>query len=81
MTKAVHVSRTERTRFTVSRTDNGTAGTVIIGSDDIAITLTAINAIATTGQMISSPAPQSGLSFGSLLNNFTVGRVGTRPNC
>ncbi|KAG1901070.1 uncharacterized protein F5891DRAFT_1187765 [Suillus fuscotomentosus] len=76
-TNAVYVSRTERTRFTISRTDSGTAGTVIIGSDKIAITLTtanlSINVDTVTGQVILSPAPQSGLTFSALLGNFTVG--------
>ncbi|KAG1901075.1 uncharacterized protein F5891DRAFT_1277800 [Suillus fuscotomentosus] len=76
-TNAVYVSRTERTRFTISRTDSGTAGTVIIGSDKIAITLTDVNMFihvdTATGQVILSPAPQSGLTFSALLGNFTVG--------
>lgn len=76
-TNAVYVSRTECTRFTISRTDSGTAGTVIIGSDKIAITLTtanlSINVDTATGQVILSPAPQSGLTFSALLGNFTMG--------
>ncbi|KAG1863951.1 hypothetical protein C8R48DRAFT_672687 [Suillus tomentosus] len=74
---AVYASRTERTRYTVSRTDRGTAGTVMIGSDKIPVRLTTVNLSvdvnASTGHAILSPAPQSGLTFGALLNNFTVG--------
>ncbi|KAG1814935.1 hypothetical protein EV424DRAFT_1412718 [Suillus variegatus] len=74
---AVYASRTERTRFTISRTDRGTAGTVMIGSDKITVRLTTVNLSvdvnASTGHAILSPAPQSGLTFGALLNDFTVG--------
>ncbi|KAG1852443.1 hypothetical protein DFJ58DRAFT_791039 [Suillus subalutaceus] len=73
----VYVSQTERTRFLVSRTDSGTAGTIIIGSDQIAITLTtvdmSINVVTSTGQVIVSTAPMSGLKFSDLLNKFTTG--------
>ncbi|KAG2036180.1 hypothetical protein BDR03DRAFT_1000610 [Suillus americanus] len=73
----VYVSHTERTRFRVSRTDSGTAGTIMIGSDEIDITLTtvdmSINVITSTGQVIVSTAPMSGLKFGDLLNKFTTG--------
>ncbi|KAG2139857.1 uncharacterized protein EDB93DRAFT_1252979 [Suillus bovinus] len=76
-TNAVYISRTERTRFTVSRVNSDTSGTVIIGSDNIAITLTtvnlSVNVNATTGQVILSPAPLSGLTFSALLSNFIVG--------
>ncbi|KAG1827910.1 hypothetical protein EV424DRAFT_1537087 [Suillus variegatus] len=76
-TKAVYVSRTERTRFTVSRTANDTAGTVMIGSDKIIIKLTttdlSVNVNATTAQVILSLAPLSELTFSTLLTNFTVG--------
>ncbi|KAG1790391.1 uncharacterized protein HD556DRAFT_1528969 [Suillus plorans] len=76
-TNAVYVSRTERSRFTVSRTASGTAGTVIIGSDNVVITLTtvdlSVNVNGTTGQVILSLAPMSGLTFSTLLTNFTVG--------
>ncbi|KAG1791616.1 hypothetical protein EV424DRAFT_1456845 [Suillus variegatus] len=74
---AVYASRTERTRFTISRTDRGTAGTVMIGPDRITVRLTTVNLSvdvnASTGHAILSPAPQSRLTFGALLNNFTVG--------
>ncbi|KAG1854457.1 hypothetical protein DFJ58DRAFT_841372 [Suillus subalutaceus] len=67
----------ERTRFRVSRTDSSTAGTVIVGSDEIGITLTtanlSVNIIDTTGQVILSSAPKSGLKFSSLLGKFNVG--------
>ncbi|KAG1814357.1 uncharacterized protein BJ212DRAFT_1300660 [Suillus subaureus] len=76
-TNAIYVSHTERTLFRVSRTDSGTAGTIIIGSDEINITLTtvdlSINVIASTGQVIVSAVPMSGLKFSDLLNKFTVG--------
>ncbi|KAG1895825.1 uncharacterized protein F5891DRAFT_650036 [Suillus fuscotomentosus] len=76
-TNAVYVSRTERTRFTISRTGSGTAGTVMIGSDNIVITLTtvdlSVNVNVTTGQVILSLAPLTGLTFSTLLTNFTVG--------
>ncbi|KAG2106561.1 uncharacterized protein F5147DRAFT_653806 [Suillus discolor] len=67
---AVYVSRTERTRFTISRTDRGTAGTVMIGSDKITVKLTTVNL---TGQASLSPDPQSELTFSALLSNFAVG--------
>ncbi|KAG1775121.1 hypothetical protein EV702DRAFT_1120613, partial [Suillus placidus] len=77
-TKAVYASSTQRTRFHVSRTGSGTTcGTVMIGSDEIVITLTtvnlSINVNDSTGQVIVSPAPESGLKFSDLLNRFTVG--------
>ncbi|KAG2139854.1 uncharacterized protein EDB93DRAFT_1090063 [Suillus bovinus] len=76
-TNTVYVSRTERTRFTVSRTNTGTSGTVMIGSDNIAIALTtvnlSVNVNTVTGQVILSPAPLSGLTFSALLSNFMVG--------
>ncbi|KAG2106560.1 uncharacterized protein F5147DRAFT_653805 [Suillus discolor] len=59
------------------RTDRGTAGTVMIGPDRITVRLTTVNLSvdvnASTGHAILSPAPQSGLTFGALLNDFTVG--------
>ncbi|KAG2049066.1 hypothetical protein BDR06DRAFT_975528 [Suillus hirtellus] len=74
---AVCESRTERTRFTVSRTDRGTAGTVMIGSDKITVKLTIVNlsvdVSVNTGQASLSPDPQSELTFNALLSNFTVG--------
>ncbi|KAG2094869.1 uncharacterized protein F5147DRAFT_719443 [Suillus discolor] len=76
-TNAVYVSRTEHTRFTVSRTASGSAGTVIIGSDNIVITLTtvdlSVNVNATTDQVFLSLAPLSGLTLSTLFTNFTVG--------
>jgi len=76
-TNAVYASHTQRTPFRVSLTDSGTAGIVIIGSDEIDITLTtvdlSINFIAGTGQVVVSTAPMSGLKFSDLLNKFAVG--------
>ncbi|KAG2093718.1 uncharacterized protein F5147DRAFT_657340 [Suillus discolor] len=55
----------------------GTAGTVMIGSDDVVITLTtsdlSVNVDATTAQVILSLAPLTGLTLSTLLTNFTVG--------
>ncbi|KAG2356053.1 hypothetical protein BDR07DRAFT_477839 [Suillus spraguei] len=74
---SVYLSLTERTRFFVARDSQGTAGTVIIGSDDIIITLTtsnlSINVVTASGQVIVSPDPKSGLKFSDLLNKFTAG--------
>ncbi|KAG2036187.1 hypothetical protein BDR03DRAFT_960415 [Suillus americanus] len=75
---AVYVSRTERTRFRISLSDRGTAGTVMIGSDEIVITLTTVNlsmsVIANSGQAIVSSAPtKSRFKFSDLLSRFTVG--------
>ncbi|KAG2356054.1 hypothetical protein BDR07DRAFT_1464236 [Suillus spraguei] len=76
-TKSVYVSRTERTRFRVSRDKEGTAGTVMIGSDEIIITLTAvnwsINIAAESGKVMVSNTPMSGLKFGDFLSKFAVG--------
>ncbi|KAG2155235.1 uncharacterized protein EDB93DRAFT_1247723 [Suillus bovinus] len=75
-TNSVYVSRTERTRFTISRTDRGAAGIIMIGSDKITIGLTTfnlfVNVEVTIGQVILSHAP-SELTFSALLSNFTVG--------
>ncbi|KAG2050491.1 hypothetical protein BDR06DRAFT_1023193 [Suillus hirtellus] len=77
VTNGVYASRTERTRFTISRTGSGTAGTVMIGADNITITLTtfdlSVNINSTTAQVILSLAPLTGLTFSTLLTNFTVG--------
>ncbi|KAG2103954.1 hypothetical protein BD769DRAFT_1367197 [Suillus cothurnatus] len=76
-TKAVYVSSTERTRFRVSRNGSGTAGTIMIGSDEIAITLTtvsqSINVVPESGQVIVSNAPKSGLKFSDFLGKFAAG--------
>ncbi|KAG2338794.1 hypothetical protein BDR05DRAFT_951615 [Suillus weaverae] len=76
-TNAVYVSSTQRTRFHVRRTGSGTHGTVMIGSDGIVITLTtanlSVNVNDSTGQVIVSPAPKSGLKFSDFLSQFAVG--------
>lgn len=72
----VYVSRNERTRFRVDISNKGSAGIVMIGSDEIAITLPTISLsihITDGGRVILSPAPQVGLKFSDLLNKFTVG--------
>ncbi|KAG2365231.1 hypothetical protein BDR07DRAFT_1481610 [Suillus spraguei] len=73
---SVYLSLTERTRFFVTRDSQGTAGSVIIGSDDIIITLTtsnlSINVVTASGQVIVSPDSKSGLKFSDLLNKFTA---------
>ncbi|KAG1857052.1 hypothetical protein F4604DRAFT_1906487 [Suillus subluteus] len=80
-THAVYVSRTKRTRFRVSLSNRGTAGTVMIGSDKIVITLTtanlSINVDAASSQAIVSSAPKSGLKFSDLLSKFSVGPTST----
>ncbi|KAG2065953.1 hypothetical protein BDR04DRAFT_1082530 [Suillus decipiens] len=76
-TKSVYVSRTERTRFRVSRDKENTAGTVMIGSDEIIISLTAVNwsisIDAESSKVMVSNAPMSRLKFGDFLSKFTVG--------
>ncbi|KIK46123.1 hypothetical protein CY34DRAFT_76726, partial [Suillus luteus UH-Slu-Lm8-n1] len=75
-TNSVYVSRTERTRFRVSRTDKGTAGTVMIGSDEIVITLPNLNLsinVADNCQVMLTSAPQLGLKLSDLLSKFTMG--------
>ncbi|KAG2057214.1 hypothetical protein BDR06DRAFT_969424 [Suillus hirtellus] len=58
-------------------TDSGTAGTIIIESDSVIITLTtvylSINVNATTGQVILSLVPLWELTFSTLLTYFTIG--------
>ncbi|KAG1790380.1 uncharacterized protein HD556DRAFT_1446118 [Suillus plorans] len=62
---------------TTNASHSGTAGTVMIGSDDVVITLTtaglSVNVDATTAQVILSLAPLTGLTLSTLLTNFTVG--------
>lgn len=75
-TNSVYVSRTERTRFRVGITDKDTEGTIMIGSDEIVITLLTVNLsinVADNSQVMLSSAPESGLKFRDLLNKFTVG--------
>ncbi|KAG1775108.1 hypothetical protein EV702DRAFT_1269642 [Suillus placidus] len=75
-TNLVYVSRTERTRFRVCLAEKGTAGTVMIGSDEIVITVPSLSRsidVTDSGQVILATAPQSGLKFSDLLSKFTVG--------
>ncbi|KAG1838933.1 hypothetical protein DFJ58DRAFT_749168 [Suillus subalutaceus] len=78
-TKSVYVSNTERTRFRISRTSSSTAGTVMVGSDEIVITLTAvnlsINVLPENGQVIVSNAPRTGLKFSDFLGKFSTGAI------
>ncbi|KAG1780366.1 hypothetical protein EV702DRAFT_775979 [Suillus placidus] len=73
----VYVSRTERTRFHVrlisERKD--TTGTIMIGSDEIAITLTSTNLsirVSRSSHLIVSKNPEVGLKFSDLVNGFRV---------
>lgn len=70
----VYVSRTERTRFRVRLIDEDKGkGTIMIGSDHIAITLVSIDLsiiVSDSGQLIVSKGPDSGLKFGDLVNGF-----------
>lgn len=73
----VYVSRTERTRFRVrlfsERED--TTGTIMIGSDEIVITLTSTNLsirVSRSGHLIVSKNPELGLKFSDLVNGFGV---------
>ncbi|KAG2342654.1 hypothetical protein BDR05DRAFT_948728 [Suillus weaverae] len=75
-TNLVYISRTERTRFRVGLTDKGTAGAIMIGSDEIVITLPSLSRsirVTGSGQVILSTAPELGLKFSDLLSKFTVG--------
>jgi len=69
------VSRTERTRFRISER-NGT-GTIMIGSDDITITLASadlsVRVEDNSGQLVVSKNPESGWKFSDLLNGFSTG--------
>jgi hypothetical protein len=74
----VYVSRTERTRFRVRLTSERKdgKGTIMIGSDNIAITLTSVNLsirVSDSGQLIVSKSPESGMRFGDLVNGFRAG--------
>lgn len=73
----VYVSRTERTRFRVrlfsERKD--TTGTIMIGSDEIVITLTSTNLsirVSRSGHLIVSKNPELGLKFNDLASGFGV---------
>ncbi|KAG1728684.1 hypothetical protein EDB19DRAFT_1913725 [Suillus lakei] len=74
--KLVYVSRTERTRFRVQLTGRNTAGSIMIGSDEISITLPSVNLpinIDENGQVIVSRTPRPGLKFCDLLDGFCAG--------
>ncbi|KAG0692607.1 hypothetical protein DFH29DRAFT_882235 [Suillus ampliporus] len=81
----VYVSRTERTRFRVYLTGAGTAGTIMIGSDEIAITMTtadkSINIDDKTGKVMLAKNPELGLKFGDLVNRFSAGATLFDKNC
>ncbi|KAG2345142.1 hypothetical protein BDR05DRAFT_998736 [Suillus weaverae] len=71
----VYVSRTERTRFHIrlisERKD--TTGTIMVGSDEIAITLTSTNLsirVSRSSHLIVSKNPEVGLKFSDLVNGF-----------
>lgn len=73
----VYVSRTERTRFRVrlfsERKD--TTGTIMIGSDEIVITLISTNLsirVSRSGHLIVSKNPELGLKLSDLMNGFGV---------
>lgn len=73
----VYVSRTERTRFRVQLISErkDTTGTIMIGSDEITITLTSTNLsirISRSSHLIVSKSPESGLKFSDLVNGFAV---------
>jgi len=74
----VYVSRTERTRFRIrlinERKDG--KGTIMIGSDEVAITLTSNDLsvrVSDNSQLIVSKSPELGLKFGDLVNGFMAG--------
>jgi len=74
----IYVSSTERTRFRVrlANEKQGGKGTIMIGSDEITITLTSNNLsakVSDSGQLIVSRSPESGMKFSSLVNGFRVG--------
>ncbi|KAG2159028.1 uncharacterized protein EDB93DRAFT_439638 [Suillus bovinus] len=73
----VYVSRTERTRFRVRLIDErkDTTGTIMIGSDEIAITLASTNLsirVSRSAHLIVSKSPELGLKFSDLQNGFGV---------
>lgn len=73
----VYVSCTERTRFRVRLINErkDTTGTIMIGSDDIAITLTSTNLsirVSRSGHLIVSKNPELGLKFSDFVNGFGV---------
>jgi len=76
---SVYVSRTERTRFRVRLASEGTnyKGTIMIGSDEICITLTSanlsINVSSNGDSLIVANSPVPGLKFSDLNNGFKAG--------
>jgi hypothetical protein len=71
------VSRTERTRFRVRLFSERkeTTGTIMIGSDEIVITLTSTNLsirVSRSGHVIVSKNPELGLKFSDIANGFGV---------
>jgi hypothetical protein len=71
----IYVSRTERTRFRVRLINErkDTAGTIMIGSDEIAITLTCADLsirVSRSSHLIVSKSPEIGLKFSDLVNGF-----------
>ncbi|KAG2135088.1 hypothetical protein DEU56DRAFT_397251 [Suillus clintonianus] len=73
---SVYTSRTERTRFRVHIID-GTPGTIMIGSDLIAITLTTVDLSVRSdphsGGLFVSKSSEPGLKFSDFLHGFSVG--------
>ncbi|KAG2135089.1 hypothetical protein DEU56DRAFT_397235 [Suillus clintonianus] len=73
---SVYTSRTERTRFFV-HIINGTPGTIMIGSDRIAITLTTVDLSVRSdpdsGALFVSKTSEQGLTFSDLLHGFLAG--------
>ncbi|KAG1753678.1 uncharacterized protein EDB91DRAFT_1077399 [Suillus paluster] len=73
----IYVSRTERTRFRVrlmSERKDAT-GTIMIGSDEIAITLTSAKLsvrVSRSCHLIISKSPEPGLKLSDLVNGFGV---------
>jgi len=72
----VYASRTERTRFFVTLYNEQKDGIVMIGSDDIAITLTSsrlyVKSDDTSGKLFVSAARES-MKFSDLLDSFNAG--------
>ncbi|KAG0699847.1 hypothetical protein DFH29DRAFT_27649 [Suillus ampliporus] len=80
----IYLSRNERTRFRVrliSERKDAT-GTIMIGSDEIAITLTSANLsvrVSRSSHLIVSKSPEPGLKFSDLVNGFAM--VTPPPDC
>jgi hypothetical protein len=72
------VSRTERTRFRVRLTSERKDGAIMIGSDDITITLTSANLSVRAsdnghGALRVGNNPELGLKLSDLVNGFKAG--------